>query len=406
MTSRIGPPRRMSAERGIESPSDATLWSTDVVVLGGGPAGTATALALARVGRTVVILERSRYESVRVGEALPPEVRLPLAELGVWQSFLDGGPAPSPGVAFAWGEPTPRDNDFIINPFGLGWHIDRLRFDMMLARAAEACGVTVLRAARLLSGTRAPTGSWLLRAIVGGRAVPFQARVLVDATGRAASPIRCLGGGRIVHDRLAGLVGFLRADAGAHEGDRRTLVEAVEDGWWYSALLPGGRYVAAFLTDADLLPGGLAARAAFWRARLGQTCLTRTRLRADRANIGLQVVAATTSRMRRIAGAGRVAVGDAAATLDPLSSQGVYRALLSGRAAAHAIDEDLRGAREALSAYARQVEADFQADLQAWADHYGRERRWPDAPFWARRHALADEVRRRSSRRSSENMPL
>ena len=53
----------------------------------------------------------------------------------------------SPGIASAWGQAELYDNDFIVNPHGPGWHVDRRRFDAMLARAAEESGVEVLRGA-------------------------------------------------------------------------------------------------------------------------------------------------------------------------------------------------------------------------------------------------------------------
>ncbi|MDQ4070678.1 MAG: FAD-dependent monooxygenase, partial [Actinomycetota bacterium] len=116
----------------------------DVAVVGGGPAGGAAAIVLAAHGARVVLLERSGYDGARIGETLPPEVRLPLERLGVWDRFQDGGHLPSPGIVAAWGGPEPYANDFILNPYGCGWRVDRNRFDSMLAAAAEQAGATLL----------------------------------------------------------------------------------------------------------------------------------------------------------------------------------------------------------------------------------------------------------------------
>ncbi|AMV40967.1 NAD(P)/FAD-dependent oxidoreductase [Planctomyces sp. SH-PL62] len=357
-------------------------YAADVAVLGGGPTGAAAAIALAEAGRSVVVVERSRYDSARVGEALPPEVRTPLAELGVWDRFLACGPSPSPGVAYAWGEHALKYHDFILNPVGPGWAVDRARFDAMLAAAAAARGARVLTATRPLSLGRGPAGGWTLVAASPDGPIGLRARALVDATGRASSPVRRLGGGRLVVDRLVGLVAFLEASG---MEDRGTLVEAAEDGWWYTAPIPGGKVAAAFMTDADMVPKGRAARGALWRVRLHGACETRGRLEGRRVLIEPGMVLANTTLIKRPAWDGRAAAGDAAATLDPLSGQGIHRALCSGLDAARAVDAHLRGDPWALSRYSLQVASDFAADLAERARFYARERRWRGRPFWERR---------------------
>ena len=97
----------------------------DVAVLGGGPSGTAAAITLVRAGYLVTVFERSSYEAFRIGETFPPEVREPLIELGAWQEFLTQGYVESPGVAVAWGRAVLYDNDYILNAYGPGWHVDR-----------------------------------------------------------------------------------------------------------------------------------------------------------------------------------------------------------------------------------------------------------------------------------------
>ena len=259
-------------------------------------------LALARVGHSVVMLERSRYESDRIGETLPPEVRLPLDTLGVWPRFLGLGPIPSPGMVSCWGSATPRTWDALVNPYGPGWRVDRRRFDAMLAHAVGEAGGTVWLSTRLGSACREGRGDWRLVVDSAGRSSRIAAGMIVDATGRRSPLLRRLGVGRILQDRLVGLAAFCPASRPPRTPDQRTLVEAIEGGWWYSAALPDGRRVASFLTDADLIPRGIGAISSFWGDQLRAAPLTLARL--DRPSRPMRVRAwdASSSRPGRVAG--------------------------------------------------------------------------------------------------------
>jgi len=116
----------------------------DALILGGGPAGTAAAIVLARSALKVAVLERTAYDTPRIGETFPPEICVPLQRLGVWESFRRAGHLPAPGIISCWGSDVPAENDFIFNPYGCGWHVDRSRFDRMLAEAAGQQGASVL----------------------------------------------------------------------------------------------------------------------------------------------------------------------------------------------------------------------------------------------------------------------
>jgi flavin-dependent dehydrogenase len=359
---------------------------TDVVIVGGGPAGMATALTLARAGYSVTVMERSRYETFRIGETLPPEVQRPLIDLGLWDQFLAEGHLESPGIVSAWGQPDLYHNDFIVNPHGPGWHIDRRYFDAMLANAALAAGVEVLIEAKPTACVLGRSSRWSVQALVNGMRLERLGSMLVDATGRSLSPARSLGGHRIVHDRLVALLGLMPAGVAARPGDRRTLVEAVETGWWYSAPLPDGRRIASFMTDGDLIPRGAGARALFRRQQLERAPHTRACLGQRAFHDEPWLAAACSSRPAQLASPGWLAVGDAVASFDPLSQQGVTWALESALQAARAIDAHFQGDPLALDNYAHWVEAEFAGYLVLRAEYYGRERRWPGFPFWRRRH--------------------
>jgi 2-polyprenyl-6-methoxyphenol hydroxylase-like FAD-dependent oxidoreductase len=139
----------------------------------------------------------------------------------------------------------------------------------------------------------------------------------------------------------------------------------------------------AFLTDADLVEPAWRTRAGFGAA-LDATChLLPTRpatLTSDPAT-----TAAHGSRLAPAAGERWLAVGDAALAFDPLSSQGILNALVTGLQGAVAVDARLRGDRGAIAAYERRLAGVWSAYELNSASAYALERRWPEAEFWARR---------------------
>ena len=207
--------------------------------------------------------------------------------------------------------------------------------------------------ARPIACDQAGARGWCVEALVDGARLRRQGSLLIDATGRCASPARRIGGRRIVYDRLVGLVGLVPPRANSGSRDARTLVEAVASGWWYSAPLPDGRRIAAFMTDGDLIPRNAAARTAFWKTQLELARHTKAAIGLGTRDGRPRVVPAGSSQRARGSGPWWLAVGDAAASFDPLSQQGVMWALESGLEAARAIDALFRGDPGALDRYGR-----------------------------------------------------
>jgi flavin-dependent dehydrogenase len=360
----------------------------DVIVVGGGPAGAALTLRLARAGCQVVLLERTAYDSFRPGESLAPSAASALVQLGIWEPFLATNPEPAYGVLSAWGSGALESSSFLSHPQQQGWQLDRSRFDAMLSSSAQAAGARVVRQATARSVERSPEGGWLIKAGSKDGELELRARFLVDATGRAARVCRQLGNER---ERVDGLLGVCRIFACPKSEPMPLLIEAQPLGWWYSAALPGARCVATFFTDADICRERGFARSEAWSTLLAQSHHTQQRL-AGRAPLSpAKVFNASSHCLSAAAGEGWLAVGDALVARDPLSSSGIDFALASAERAFVLLLRLARGESEAAQAFNAQVRRDFAVYLQRRHAYYALEGRWPQSPFWERRSMSSSE---------------
>ena len=208
----------------------------DALILGAGPAGAVAALNLAPM-RRVVLADRRAHPSPRVGEALPPAARRLLGDMGLLADFVTQGHAPCYGNRAVWGGGEVRETDFLRDPEGHGWHLDRARFDGWLRRMAVARGALLLAPARLMAVHRAEAG-WQIQ-LASERGICRSEGGAGHRRRRPDPPplARRLGARREVLDRLVCGWACGRVLASGR-GAGLTTVEAVENGWWYTAPTP------------------------------------------------------------------------------------------------------------------------------------------------------------------------
>jgi flavin-dependent dehydrogenase len=347
-----------------------------VLVAGGGPAGSAAALDLSCRGLSVALIEQDHYETIRVGETLPPMIRQQLTGLGIWNQFLECGPLESYGIQTAWETPELRYQDFLHNPYGCGWHVDRARFDAMLASAAAHAGAELMLGARVTSCDMETDGRWRLAVSQGEKIHNLSGRMLVDATGRRAFLAGRLGSQASMADQLIGVVTFSRSS----EAERCALIEAVENGWWYSAPLPGDRMVFAYMTDSDLWKAHPD-----WSDLLQLTHFTLQRAGNVEVPPSIHIVSAASIVHYPVTGPDWMAIGDAALAFDPLSGQGVFKSIETGIRASAIIARHFGGDSGALPEYGSWVKENYQSYLSERGRFYSSVKRWPASPFWIRR---------------------
>ena len=348
----------------------------DAVVAGAGPAGSVASRQLAHLGRRVLLVDDVDSGRPKVGESLPGAARSLLRDLGLLRQVEEGPHLTSHGNLSAWGSDEPQTTDFLRDPHGAGWHLDRARFDADLRTAARKAGV-VERRGRVRA---VHAGDEVWRVELGEESV--ETRWLLDATGRHAAVARVLG---VRRQRDEGLVAlFTWGEKTAGDRETRTLVETVPEGWWYTARLPQGRRVVVLHTEGERAAALLRTPGAWGEAlrhtRWVKACLAESTFEAEP-----RATEACGARLDAFFGERWVALGDAALSFDPLSSQGLFNALYTGLRSAEAVHAALDGDRGAVVAYGERLESIRQAYLEHHRLYYSMEFRWPEAGFWARR---------------------
>jgi len=359
----------------------------DVAIIGGGPAGSAAGLSLMQLApqARVVLFEASGYDTWRHGEVLSGQARGLLESLRCWEQLAGTGLLPCHGNRAAWGSAEPHDNEFIFSLHGSSWRLDRRRFDRTLCECARAAGVEVLTRARVTESSETADGAWSL-GVPSGR---IQAGFVIDASGRHSCFASRRGAKRLAADHLAGVALTFEFPEHPAPLDNFTWIEAQVDGWWYSSIVPGGRAqvaVVAWMSDTDLIRQSRLHQRDQWLAKLASTALTRERV-THASPVGRPAVfSARSQRLSRFAGPRWAAAGDAAMAFDPLSSQGIFAALRTGKLAGFVACDYLQGKPPSHERYHKLLAAEYEGYLAARRLFYRMERRWAQSPFWQRRH--------------------
>jgi flavin-dependent dehydrogenase len=377
-----------------------------VVVVGAGPAGAATAITLAKFGRRVLLLDERFTSPFKLGESLPP------TSIGMVKHFLgspedEDGTRPclfkTAGNVSVWNSVQPDISDFFFTSTGYGLCVERLAFDEALRSKAVKAGATLHKGVRLLSCEPVVDAAfnWRLSGVADASPRSYRARYVVDGSGRRAAVARALGVPITSNgDRLFAYAQWFSSTA--EDDDRFTRIEAGPHGWWYSNRLPGAqggesRRLVVFHSDKDLP----AARQAASPSGFDQLLRDSTHIgplldaRGYRPCGVIRGAPANSQRLQAFCGRAWMAVGDAAQAYDPLSSQGIDKALKTGSHAGHMIHyalEDspgetagLEGHSPYIGEYAAAQSQLWEAYLQQRAYFYGIQPRWSGEPFWQRR---------------------
>ena len=356
-------------------------------VIGSGPAGAAIVLALLGKNVPVIWLRRPLEGTLVVGEHLAPEGNAALDQLDLDGILDPSDHLSSPGVVSYWGGPPAYERDYIFNPNGSGWNLDRSIFDQALLKAARRRGAEILEM-RSVGAIDRMSDNWRITANTPTGSQRVDVSFVVDATGRNASVVRRLGYRPIRLDRLVGVFALMPVPGtGPARRDTRLLIEPMADGWWYSLPLQNRRTIAVYLTDIDLHPSGVRSARQVWRERFAASEATKIHAATEAEPQAFGIFPAHSQWVSEVAGEGWMTVGDACMAFDPLAGHGITKALQDALPTSDTIIKALNGCRTSLEAHARDRRSVFSDYLTARHSYYRQEKRWPRSRFWQRRQS-------------------
>jgi flavin-dependent dehydrogenase len=322
----------------------------DVVVIGGGPAGSTVSTLLAQHGYNVGLFERERFPRFHIGESLIPETYWVLQRLNMLPKMQQSHFVKKYSVQFvnASGKLSAPFYFWDNKPHECSqtWQVVRSEFDALMLNNAREHGVHAYEGVHVVEvlheGSRA-VGVTIQPS--GGARRDIRAKVVVDASGQAALTQNRRG--LRVWDPLLnkGAIwtywqGAYR-DAGRDEGATMVLQTADRHGWFWYIPLHDDIVSVGIVAPFDHLFKGRPGHEATYQEEVDKCPAVKTRIGDARRATGYFATRDYSYRSTEVAGDGWVLIGDAFQFLDPLYSSGVLLALKSGELSADAIADGL-----------------------------------------------------------------
>jgi flavin-dependent dehydrogenase len=322
----------------------------DVIVMGGGPAGSTVASILSREGRKVVLFEKEQFPRHHIGESLMTDTYRTFKRMGFLDKLKQSDFVRKYSVQFA--NPAGKES----RPFyffeanhhesAVTWQVTRAVFDLMLIEHAEEQGATIYQQTPVLRVLFEGDRAYGIEARMNdGTVREFRAPVVVDATGQTAMLSNKLRW-RIRDPKLKKAVLYSYFKSAFRESDLNggaTLVLRTEKGsggWFWYIPLENDITSVGVVADPDYLVKGRGQDLAKVFDEEIQKCepCRRRLIEAKRVDKIYSIIDYS-YRSKQCAGDGFILIGDAYGFLDPIYSSGVLLALKMAELASDAIHD-------------------------------------------------------------------
>jgi hypothetical protein len=351
-------------------PAPGTVGECDILVIGGGPAGSTAAALLAARGRDVVLLEKDTHPRFHIGESLLPRNTEIFDKLGVREQIAAIG-VHKPGAEFV-SDQTGKSVHFefadgLDQAYKYSWQVRRSEFDATLFANAKARGAKVAESTRVTDVALGADGARARVSAIGpnGDALTYAPRFVLDASGRdtfLARKMRSIRANK-VHNTAALYGHFKGAVTRAGDLEGYITVHLAEDGWFWFIPLPDNIMSVGFVGNQSAFKGRQGSPHDLFMARLQSSPTVRERI-AGAELISDVVSTGNYSYASNVhSGDGYLMIGDAFAFIDPVFSSGVLLAMTSGDLGAAAADTWLDNP-VAGRAMARRMERDLRAAMR------------------------------------------
>jgi flavin-dependent dehydrogenase len=349
----------------------------DVIVIGGGPAGSTAATLLAQRGFDVLLFEREQFPRFQIGESLLPYNNDVFRRLGVFEKLCESSFFPKYGGTFVTADGCARTVfRFDLNltpPYQRAFQVKRDDFDLLLLDHARAAGVMVREQTNV---TRVDVSDTRRAVVETADGATHEARFLVDASGHGALLGQRIGAKENV-EALKKVAFFshyrnVPRDEGKEGGN--TVIVILRDAWFWTIPLSEELTSVGLVLDREhVMRSGLSPEQMLART-IEQTPYMAERMKDSERVMEVKARRDFSYRMQNIAGDNFIMAGDAAGFLDPIFSTGVLLAMQSGERAADAVAEKLeRGSSKALQRYERDSQVSIDRYFRFITQFYKRE---------------------------------